>query len=263
MAPPLMVCISRVWPSGSACATTWLPMLPPAPGRFSTTTCWPRRRPSGSLSSRAAMSVVPAGVKPPRSGQGASGPRLGRGRAGEDQRGGEGGAEQGAAGCRHGRLLRAVRELVVPLLRLPAVPSANRPRLASRWVFRESWRGLRGPAAGPGPGAQGAAVGEGPAGCTSQDLLAGARAACAGPVGCDRARLRGPCPGRPLLPGAGAVRPRGGPAVALRPADVTAALDRGFRAARAVGRGRAVGIGANCRCRAAVRTAWRTATACW
>jgi hypothetical protein len=31
-----------VYPSGAACATVSLAMLPPAPGLFSTTTCWPQ-----------------------------------------------------------------------------------------------------------------------------------------------------------------------------------------------------------------------------
>jgi hypothetical protein len=32
---------SQVWPSGAACATAWMPMLPAPPGRFSTTALWP------------------------------------------------------------------------------------------------------------------------------------------------------------------------------------------------------------------------------
>src|SRR5215471_19916381 len=51
-----------VLPSGLARATTWLPMLPDAPGRFSTTTGWPSRGARRSATKRAIMSGPPAGV---------------------------------------------------------------------------------------------------------------------------------------------------------------------------------------------------------
>ena len=54
---------SSVWPSASACATCCVPMLPLAPGRFSTITCWPRRAASGSATTRALLSATPPGVK--------------------------------------------------------------------------------------------------------------------------------------------------------------------------------------------------------
>src|SRR4051812_28711785 len=38
-------------------------MLPLAPGRFSTITCWPSRRPSGSATTRALLSATPPGAK--------------------------------------------------------------------------------------------------------------------------------------------------------------------------------------------------------
>src|SRR5258706_1364990 len=38
-------------------------MLPLAPGRFSTITCWPRRAASGSATTRALLSATPAGAK--------------------------------------------------------------------------------------------------------------------------------------------------------------------------------------------------------
>src|SRR6185503_7251452 len=39
-------------------------MLPPAPERFSTTTCWPRRSPIGFCRMRAVVSVPPPGSNP-------------------------------------------------------------------------------------------------------------------------------------------------------------------------------------------------------
>ena len=50
-------------PSGADFATESAAMLPPAPGRFSTTTGWPRARESGSASARATMSGWPPGAK--------------------------------------------------------------------------------------------------------------------------------------------------------------------------------------------------------
>ncbi len=52
-----------VLPSGLARATTWLPILPEAPGMFSTTTGWPSRALSRSATKRAIMSGPVAGVK--------------------------------------------------------------------------------------------------------------------------------------------------------------------------------------------------------
>src|SRR6185295_13368849 len=39
-------------------------MLPPAPARFSTTTCWPRFSPRNLATTRATVSVPPPGSKP-------------------------------------------------------------------------------------------------------------------------------------------------------------------------------------------------------
>src|SRR4051812_43584126 len=52
-----------VYPSGADLATASAAMLPPAPGRFSTTTGCPRARPSGSASDRATTSGWPPGAK--------------------------------------------------------------------------------------------------------------------------------------------------------------------------------------------------------
>src|SRR6266571_5145038 len=56
-----------VYPSGADLATYSFAMLVPAPGRFSTTTCWPRSSESFEASRRALMSTPPPGVKPTRS----------------------------------------------------------------------------------------------------------------------------------------------------------------------------------------------------
>src|SRR3954467_8062628 len=53
---------SSVWPSGSACATTAVPSVVPAPGRLSTTTGWPREAASSPASARAATSVNDPGT---------------------------------------------------------------------------------------------------------------------------------------------------------------------------------------------------------
>ena len=53
---------SRVWPSGVARATCPMPMLPAAPPRLSTTTCWPSDWLSESDRIRAMMSVGPPGA---------------------------------------------------------------------------------------------------------------------------------------------------------------------------------------------------------
>src|ERR1700694_616754 len=50
---------SSVWPSGSAFATEALPMVPPAPVRFSTITLRPSSVPSSALKARARMSCTP------------------------------------------------------------------------------------------------------------------------------------------------------------------------------------------------------------
>ena len=63
IAPVPMVVSSKVCPSGSARATNSPPTLPEAPGRLSTTTCWPSRAERRSAVSRPTKSVVPAGVK--------------------------------------------------------------------------------------------------------------------------------------------------------------------------------------------------------
>jgi hypothetical protein len=52
---------ARVWPSGALCATLIMAMLPPAPGRFSTTTVCPSSSCRRGLSMRAATSVAPPG----------------------------------------------------------------------------------------------------------------------------------------------------------------------------------------------------------
>ncbi len=64
----LMACVptvpmSSVYPSGGLLATRSEPMLPPAPGRLSTTTDWPSDSVSLCAAARASMSVVPAGRK--------------------------------------------------------------------------------------------------------------------------------------------------------------------------------------------------------
>src|SRR6476620_3318506 len=51
-----------VWPSGAARATDWVPMLPLAPGLFSTTTGWSQRCWISSPSTRARMSGPVPGV---------------------------------------------------------------------------------------------------------------------------------------------------------------------------------------------------------
>ena len=56
--------IARVWPSGAALATTSSAMLPPAPPRFSTSTCPPRRSASRAAMARATISVVPPAAAP-------------------------------------------------------------------------------------------------------------------------------------------------------------------------------------------------------
>src|SRR6266849_9737873 len=50
---------SSVPPSGVLLATDALPMVPPAPGRFSTITVRPRAAPSSALNERATMSCTP------------------------------------------------------------------------------------------------------------------------------------------------------------------------------------------------------------
>ena len=55
---------SSVWPSGVARAAASAAMLPPAPGRFSTTTGWPSRSPAPGRPARAVTSVLPPAAKP-------------------------------------------------------------------------------------------------------------------------------------------------------------------------------------------------------
>ena len=54
--------ISSVYPSGGARTTSSVPTLLPAPGRFSTTNCWPSRSESHWPTKRATMSVDPPGA---------------------------------------------------------------------------------------------------------------------------------------------------------------------------------------------------------
>src|ERR1700751_3675703 len=56
----LVLPMNSVWPSGSALSTDFAPIVPPAPpGRFSTTTGWPRKVAILSDRSRAMMSGGP------------------------------------------------------------------------------------------------------------------------------------------------------------------------------------------------------------
>ncbi|MNO05601.1 hypothetical protein D3C81_2270570 [compost metagenome] len=50
-----------VWPSGAARTTNSVPMLPPAPGLFSTTKGWPSFCVSVLVTLRVRVSVVPPG----------------------------------------------------------------------------------------------------------------------------------------------------------------------------------------------------------
>src|SRR5450756_2791227 len=50
---------SSVYPSGAARAAIWVPRLAPAPGRLSTTICWPKVSPSFWASMRATRSEDP------------------------------------------------------------------------------------------------------------------------------------------------------------------------------------------------------------
>src|SRR5688572_21219207 len=58
-----MLCMSIVWPSGAAFATMSAPIVPPAPPRLSTSTCWPIDSPMRCATSRATTSVVPPAGK--------------------------------------------------------------------------------------------------------------------------------------------------------------------------------------------------------
>src|SRR6478672_2908751 len=55
-----------VWPSGSAFASSAVAMLPPAPGRLSTITCWPSTSVNFGPSRRATISAPPPGANPTR-----------------------------------------------------------------------------------------------------------------------------------------------------------------------------------------------------
>src|SRR5256885_9779370 len=55
---------SQVVPSGALRATSSAAILPPAPGRFSITTCWPQESASFWPRARARISLGPPGVKP-------------------------------------------------------------------------------------------------------------------------------------------------------------------------------------------------------
>src|SRR5439155_13591811 len=56
--------ISTTWPSGALFATISVATMPEAPGRFSTTTGWPKLSDSFWAMSRPTMSVEPPGAKP-------------------------------------------------------------------------------------------------------------------------------------------------------------------------------------------------------
>src|SRR5690349_13711521 len=56
--------ISATWPSGALFATISVATMPEAPGRFSTTTGWPKLSESFCAMSRPMMSVEPPGEKP-------------------------------------------------------------------------------------------------------------------------------------------------------------------------------------------------------
>ncbi len=56
--------IGSMWPSGAALATVLAASMPAAPVRFSTITVWPSAFLSGSVISRAEMSMPPPGGKP-------------------------------------------------------------------------------------------------------------------------------------------------------------------------------------------------------
>jgi hypothetical protein len=60
---PLIV-VPKVCPSPAAASICWMPMTPPAPGRFSITMGWPRRSASGSVMIRASTSGEEPAGKP-------------------------------------------------------------------------------------------------------------------------------------------------------------------------------------------------------
>src|SRR2546426_10053869 len=60
----LLLPSSQVVPSGALRATSSAAILPPAPGRFSITTCWPQESASFWPRARARISLGPPGVKP-------------------------------------------------------------------------------------------------------------------------------------------------------------------------------------------------------
>jgi hypothetical protein len=60
----LVKLINKVLPSGADLATASAAMLPPAPGRFSTTTTLPNKRPSSTDKARASVSVEPPAGAP-------------------------------------------------------------------------------------------------------------------------------------------------------------------------------------------------------
>src|SRR5688500_8125645 len=55
--------ISSVWPSGGVLAAISAPILPPAPGRLSTTACWPHASVSFWPTMRESRSAAPPGGK--------------------------------------------------------------------------------------------------------------------------------------------------------------------------------------------------------
>src|SRR3954469_23474672 len=56
--------MSIVYPSAGALVVMSVAILPAAPGRLSTMTCWPRRSLNFGVNARAVVSVPPPGAKP-------------------------------------------------------------------------------------------------------------------------------------------------------------------------------------------------------
>jgi len=56
------VTCTNVYPSGGDDATLPMPIVPPAPGRFSTMTGWPRMSFAMSAMNRAVRSLLPPGL---------------------------------------------------------------------------------------------------------------------------------------------------------------------------------------------------------
>ena len=112
---------SRVWPSAGARATASLPMVPPAPGRFSTTMGWPRIVDSRWATTREELSVMPPAAK----GTTQTRPRLGQ--VGWAM---AGWAMAGVARAVASRLRRAIRAM--GCFPLPFLPAGYHPGRGSR-----------------------------------------------------------------------------------------------------------------------------------